>query len=260
MQVVEMNELIRARMLRGVLSMFLLSIVGMPSATPQENPPVRQVTMLTFVHDFLQVFYPELISKGHTLTFAVHGPADDSWSELAGAYFTVKPERPPDYGLVRLGPNGLIPETRPDPEKVLLDGSIWLPPLEHGSRIQEVHATCEGATKLAALRKLVELHPEWSNDQAVNALKRQGARFGPDNKKAFVSTLPFDKTERFLGRLTITSVQFNHLEERREGNFAASTLDWTVSADALFSDGTKAKYVFGFEPYEGKLTLLVRID
>jgi hypothetical protein len=72
-------------------------------------------------------------------------------------------------------------------------------------------------------------------------------------------TLPFDKTERFFGRLKITSVEFQHLQEERDGNFAGGALCWNVRADALFSDGTSAKYAFDFEPYEGKLTLVLRI-
>jgi hypothetical protein len=249
----------RAGLIHRILLMLWLCIVGMPSAFSQQNPPFRQVTVLTFVRDFLQVFYPALISKGHTLTLSVQHPADSSRSEISGVYFTVKSERLGDYGVVRYGPTGPIPETRPDPESVLLDGSIWLPPLKRGSRIQEVHTTSPSAKKLEALRNLVESRPEWSDDQAVSALKKDGARFGPDKKKAFMGSLPFDKTERFFGRLEITSVEFQHLQEGRDGNSAVTALCWKARADALFSEGTSARYTFDFEPYEGKLTFLMRI-
>ncbi len=228
-------------------SPILVSATVAPPVFSQENPPVKQATVLTFVHDFLEVFYPELVKKGNTLTLAVHHPAEVSWNEISGVYFTVKPERPPDYGVVRYGPNGPISKTRPDPESVLLDGTVWLPPLKHGSRIQEVQASNEGAMKLDALRHLVELRHDWSDDQSVDTLIKQGARFGPAQKNAFISTLPLAKSQRFLGRLKIVSVEFQHL-------------DWTVRADALFLDGTKAKYIFEFEPYEGKLISLNRLD
>jgi len=238
--------------------MLLLCIIGMPSAFPQQNPPLSQETVLTFVHDFLQVFYPDLISKGHMLKLSVYHPADSSWREIAGVYFTVNPERPPDYGLVRFGPNGPIPETRPDPESVLLDGSIWLPPLKNGSRILQVQATTMGEKKLDALRKLVKSHPEWSGEQAVSVLMGDGARFGPEEKKAFISTLPLDKMERFLGRIKITSVDFRYPPKGRDEHTPVLDLCWDVDADVLFSDGTSAKYVFTFEPYGGKLTYLWR--
>jgi hypothetical protein len=255
-----MTKSLRAKCGVGVRAMLLLLSLGIPSGLAQQNPPVKQDTVLTFVHDFLQVFYPELISKDHTLRLSVYHPADTSWSEISGVYFTVNPERPPDYGNIRYGPNGPIPETRPDPESILLDGSIWLPQLEHGSRIQQVVASSPDAKKLERLRARIESHPEWSDEQAISALKKDGARFGPDEKEAFVRTLPFDKAERFFGHLKITSVDFKHLLEGRSGNFAVTALSWSVSADALFSDGTTAKYFFDFEPYEGKLTLLTRRD
>lgn len=240
----------------------LLFALGMPTALAQRNPPASQETVLTFVHDFLQVFYPELLSKGHRLELSVVHPAEDSWRENAGVYFTVTPDKPPNYGF--RGPlNGEpIPEDRPDPDSVLLSGDVWLPPIEHGSRIQQVDTSPEGANerKLTTLRELVQSHPEWSDDQVVRALKDAGARFGPDEKQAFVDSLPLVNAERFLGTLKVTSVEFRHLQDGRNGSFAASALDWTVRANAHFSDGTEAEYVFGFEPFEGKLIFLERLE
>jgi hypothetical protein len=242
--------------------MVLLCVLEMPIAFAQQNPPVSQDTVLTFAHDFLRVFYPELISRGHRLRLSITHPADDSWRGISGVYFTILPERPSDYGVPRYQNGRLAPENKPDPETILLDGSIWLPPHERGSRIREVNLSSGsgGERKLKILRKLIESHPEWSDEQAVKALKQDGASFGPDEKLSFINTLPFDKAEPFLGRLRVTSVEFNHLQRERVENFAGATMDWTVSADAFFSDGTSGKYVFNFEPYQGKLTLLTRLD
>jgi hypothetical protein len=252
-----MTQSLRAKLAGRVGGMILLLTLGISTTLAQLNPPLSQETVLTFVHDFLQAFYPDLISKGHMLKLSVYHPAEVSWLEISGVDFTVNPERPPDYGLVRFGPNGPIPETRPNPESVLLEGDIWLPPLKNGSRIQQVHATTMGEKKLDALRKLVKSHPEWSDEQAVSALMRDGARFGPEEKKAFISTLPLDKMERFLGRIKITSVDFRYPPQGRNEHTSVD-LSWDVTADVLFSDGTSARYVFSFEPYEGRLTYLWR--
>jgi hypothetical protein len=255
-----MKIFLRARVINNFLLTSMLYIVATPSASSQQNLPIHQVTVLTFVHDFLQVFYPELISKGHALKLAVHHPADTTWSEISGVFFTVTPERPPDYGLVISGPNGQIPETRPDPDSILLDGSIWLPPLEHGSRVQQVLTTPESAheQKLTAFRNLVESHPEWSDEHAISALKQAGARFGPDDKDAFLRTLPLDKMERFLGHLKVTSVEFSHLQSGVEHYRTLGRLDWSVHVEAQFSDGTSSDYQLVFEPFQGKLTMLSR--
>jgi hypothetical protein len=96
--------------------------------------------------------------------------------------------------------------------------------------------------------------------QALNPLKEAGARFGPDDKAAFVSAINLRKAERFLGALEVSSVEFNHLGSEHVGSFAATKLDWTVRADGYFSDGTKAQYVFEFGPFGGSLTFLSQGD
>jgi hypothetical protein len=248
-------------MTKSIRATFFLCALGLPAVFAQQNPPVSQETVLTFVHDFLQVFYPELISKGHRLKLSVLHPADSSWREISGVYFTVTPESPPDYG-VPLSQNGkMVPETRPDPKTVLLDGNIWLPPLEHGSRIQQVVVSeSPHREKLEILCKLVRLHPEWTESQAVSALKQAGARFGPDDKEAFINSLPFDKTEKFLGRLKISSVDFNLVRPDSTNEFGMVSMDWSVRAEASFPDGGSGIYLFVFEPFDGKLTMLSRTN
>jgi len=241
-----MAKSIRTKLKLRFRLMFLLWVLGTAPAFAQQNPPVCQETVLTYVHDFLEVFYPELFGKGQRLKLSVIHPADSSWREISGVYFTVLPPSPANYGLVRHGPNGPIREERPDPEGVLLNGSMWLPPLKHGSRIQQVITSSE-SPELKTLRELVESHPDWSDNQVASALKQAGARFGTEEKKAFISILPFGKTERFLGHLKITSVELRKLY-------------WRVEAEAHFSYGTSARYIFTFEPFEGKLTSLDRMS
>ena len=85
------------------IALLMLVSVCLITRTPvvgaQRNLPITQETVLTFVHDFLQVFYPELITKGHRLKLSVLHPADDSWQVISGVYFTVLPAHPPDYGF-----------------------------------------------------------------------------------------------------------------------------------------------------------------
>jgi hypothetical protein len=155
---------------------FLLFAIAVPTAFSQENLLIAQDTVLTFVHDFLQVFYPELISRGHRLKLSVMHPADSSWREMVGVYFTVMPESPPDYEPSHCQNGKFIPEVRSDPNSVLLDGNIWLPLLEHGSRVQLVLTSPDSANeqKLTAFRNLVESHPEWSDEQAIIAPQASG--------------------------------------------------------------------------------------
>jgi hypothetical protein len=252
---------IAAKLVCGFRVSILLTALGIPTAFAQQDPAVSQETVLTYVHDFLQVFYPELLSKEHTLKLCVNHPADDSWREITGVYFTVTHERAPDYGVPRFSNGQRIPEDRPDPNTILLAGSIWLPLLEHRNRIQEMHTSAEGAVnlKFANFRSLVQSHPEWTDAEAVIELKKEGARFGPNDKEAFVQALPMRAADRFLGSLKIMSVEFKHLADNSDGNFALTAFDWAVRCEAKSADGTTVVYVFGFEPFEGKLTSLFRI-
>ncbi|MGB7285248.1 MAG: hypothetical protein WBE13_23525 [Candidatus Acidiferrum sp.] len=247
-------------MKKSIRAIFLFCAFGVPTVIAQQNPPVSQETVLTFVHDLLQVFYPELISKGHRLKLSVLHPADASWREISGVYFTVFPDSPPDYGVPRYMNGQLAPEVRPDPNTILLDGRVWLPPLKQGSRVQEVFVNEEAnKQKLETLCKSVESHSDWSDAQVISALKQAGARFGPDDKAAFIRSLPFDKTERFLGHIRITSVEFRLSRPDPTNRFGLVSMFWSVRAVAQFSDGSSSDYIFAFEPFEGKLTLLSRM-
>jgi hypothetical protein len=242
----EMSKSIKTGLVFLPLLAALLS--GASSALPQERIPVSQETILTFAHDLLQVFYPELFNKNHRVSFCVTTPGDNPWVEIPGVYFTVTPA---DVNPLQklISPH---PETT---DHILLGGLIWLPPMQYG-RVQELRAYSDAVheQQLDALRNLVESHPEWSDAQAADALKKAGARFGPSDKEAFINSLPFSKTERFLGRLKIESVDFEYPDPKRTGEFASGALIWIVRAVGELPDGTHPRYGFSFEPFEGKLT------
>jgi hypothetical protein len=213
---------------------------------------VLNKTILTFAHDVLQVFYPELLDKNHRLTLCITAPGDDTWLEMGGVYFTVTPER--------VVPVEKLISSRPQTtDHVVLGGYIWLPPRELG-RVQELRANSDGVHEheLEDVRRLVGSHSEWSDAQIGNALKQAGARFGPDDKEAFVDSLPLNKAERFLGKLKIASVEFTYPKRQPSGRMPVPALIWTVQADAVLPDGTHPQYSFDFEPFGGKLIALVQ--
>ena len=107
--------------------------------------------------------------------------------------------------------NKLISSDPQTTDHVILGASFWLPPIEYG-RVHEFHAYSDAVHQQQRdlLHHLVASHAEWSNTQIANALKQAGARFGPDDKEAFVKSLPLNKVERFLGKIKITSVEFDY--------------------------------------------------
>ncbi len=240
---------------RTFILLLCLTIALLSVAVPlfsQQSIPVKQETILTFTHDFLQIFYPEFFDKNHRLSLGITAPADDPWLEMGGVYFAITEEKViPLEKLVNSHPQTT--------DHIILGGSIWLPPLEYG-RVQELHSHSDAVheQQLRTLRGLLQKHPGWSNAQIASALKEAGAHFGPHDQEAFVNSLPLGKAERFLGKLKITSVEFAYPQHGSSGRPAAVGLIWIVNADAELPDGTHPRYVFTFEPFEGKLTDLVQ--
>jgi hypothetical protein len=87
------------------------------------------------------------------------------------------------------------------------------------------------------------------------ALKRAGAKYGLEDKGAFVKALPFVKLEPFLGKLSISSVR---LEGSGPDDDVRSSEwpDWTVLAKAQRGD-RQLTIEMTFEPFKGDLTSLI---
>jgi len=212
-----------------------------------------QGNTFAITRDTLKAFYPEIFGNGRYVSFSVGQPVDnDSWGEFFGFQFKV----------TRFGPGvswnpTFDPKTgqmRPTPDNTtFLEGSSWIG--YHGEILRFlVGGDLAHSQQNEAIRKLVESHPEWSEDQAIRALKEAGARYGPAEKEQFVSALHLDRAEKFLGRLSIKLVEFDGVSPDHVGNFARFT--WIVQAIGEFPDGTHQTHGFSFEPFEGKLISL----
>jgi hypothetical protein len=98
-------------------------------------------------------------------------------------------------------------------------------------------------------------HPDWSDTQVVKALKDAGAKYGPDDREAFLRSLPLKTLEPFTGHLDVVSADFGvrlpaSLDEEESG----FDLTWAVEAKWRSRDGhLEADYFLLFEPFDGAL-------
>lgn len=239
---------------RAVLYTVMLGLtaLGLGPRTPGQSPPADQKNLFTLTQSILKAFYPELFARGLYLNVSTGQPADDDWwGEFSGFDFNVRRFSPgtsfnPTF-------NATTGERISTPENTMfLEGRTWVG--RDGRIIQFfVRGELAHSRQNDAMHKLVESHPEWSAEQDVAALKRAGARYGPNDKQHFARSLHLDRAENVLGKLKIELLEFRTVANpQHDGSFAS--LSWVVHADAQLPDGTCGRYVFGFEPFDGKLT------
>jgi hypothetical protein len=101
------------------------------------------------------------------------------------------------------------------------------------------------------LAKELNKHGEWSDAQLISQLKAAGAKFGPNDREAFIRALPLKVLEPLTGRLEIVDATF---WARYDTPSRDVSLTWTVITKWLSDDGRyQAEYFLYFEPFEGAL-------
>jgi len=104
----------------------------------------------------------------------------------------------------------------------------------------------------------VDRHPDWSDARITAALNEAGAKYGADHKAEFLRALPLEELKPFVGgELKLTSVEF-HVRLGTSGTTKAAGLTWLVRARWHSPDGREADCTMAFEPFEGRLTMLIR--
>jgi hypothetical protein len=236
-------RLIKAAILLAICFFFLF-----PSQLSSQSQVSGRNDTLAFVRDFLAFFYPGVMKKGNQLVVGISHPADSSWQEIHGVYFKVIP-------FTGNEPNPLADgETK----TTLLKGIFWLSPKPRYDRVLQLIISSEAVRgdELASFRHLVESHPEWTSEQCIQALKSAGAHYGPDQKEEFLKAIRLNQAERFLGKITVRSVEFNGPGSASDRMISESSFQWTIVADTEFPDGSHSQCTLTFEPFEGRLKFL----
>jgi hypothetical protein len=101
-----------------------------------------------------------------------------------------------------------------------------------------------------AFSAFIDRHPKWSQRQLAVALKNAGARFGPENRTAFLRRIPLRELERFLGKnLKLERVWFSFNEPGSGRGRSA----WAVHLLGTGPAGKPSNYFLVFEPFDGRL-------
>lgn len=224
----------------------LLAGTGLTSLFGQTEPPS---TILT-AQQFTMALFPELDGKGNIMTVRISGTFETAWTHLPPFDLEVWKTDPGHPAHIQTMP----PPNHEHDEKPLLGAYFSFEPDGAIQSISFAGAQTTFGRENKKLQNLVQSHPEWTTKQAVQALKSAGAKYGPDDLEDFKRAIPVTQLERFLGKLTVKSVEFRSLAEDRVGWFVR--LLWEVDVEAQREDGHLVPYSMSFEPFQGKLILL----
>ncbi len=237
---------------RRTLRITALMIIAYLLWPALEALPETKPDNFVFAQEFLQIFYPDLSGDNRFLSFSFYTAFGSFTPPPTELGFSVT-EGIPAPGNFKIHADSTGTQAMP---RALLTGLFLINdeglrqyfgggnPIVHEDENEKIRA-------------LVESHPEWSESQAVEALKKAGARYyDPSNKESFTKSVPIYQLEKLFGPLTIKSIEFESLAPEHVGSFAL--LDWVVKAEVK-KNGKSSIIAMNFEPFEGKLTVLTRI-
>jgi len=259
-----LNEVVRKR----VLSLLLLTAICSFAVTSAQESAPPTPDYLAIVTNFLRAFYPELSNKNYFLTYETDLYYDKPSSPFGGLLHVSVGNVPRGYDVP--DPGSKCPPGAVQTQRVASGGFVEgnCPPpignrqfLSAGFHFDEqghlawFNAEGPATTNLDAKAALVKANGAGEGPQTVTAMKRLGAKYGPDDREEFLKNLPVAKLDNFLGKLNIVSVNFAPYLEADRSNFTDKML-WEVRAEVKRSDGTSASYFLEFEQYEGNLVTL----
>jgi hypothetical protein len=235
-----------------LVAAFLAAAVPARSQTGRPRDPNSAIAL---IRGFVESVYPEIIGQDRYMRISIGQSVDRSWLEVYGVGFEIE-TIPPGVSFSPSFDRETGKQTSPPQNETLLSGQLQF---DGDGNVENlwVDSALTNGKQNDALHHLVQAHPEWPEAKSYDELKKAGALYGPAEKEQFVKALHIDRFEKLLGRLTVTSVEFDGLTREHVGSF--SMLDWRVNADADPGNGTHASYVFTFEPFGGRFVGLLRL-
>lgn len=242
---VEVNRKSSSRVLLAIVALFIVPILCVAAFAKRWDDYDR----LHAIERFLGAIYPELQQGGGFITlqseeFNVKSGINQASGTLSLFFVQCWPgSGVPGGGEKPLHPhcNGFIGSVGSDFLHIILETGPAKFPIRRfyaqGKFVDE---------KQSALLAEVKAHPEWKEREKLEALRRTGAaKFGPENKEAFLKSVPADVIYQFSGcRLNLRNTTFGV----DSGWVIQGMHRWHKKDDPCHAN---------FEPFEGKL---VNID
>jgi len=101
---------------------------------------------------------------------------------------------------------------------------------------------------------IVNAHPEWTDEQDLEAARKLGMRFGPEKKAELLRILPLKELSSVYGPLQITEAEFR-VTGKKEPESSFADLHWYVTAKHVGAP-QKLQLQILVEPFHGKIVAI----
>jgi hypothetical protein len=102
--------------------------------------------------------------------------------------------------------------------------------------------------------ELMQSHPDWTDEEALGAIRKAGLRFGPTDEGKLLRQLPLKELGGIYGPLRIQRVEFALMREHeKDADWWFTELEWDISAKVL---GTNKTLQITVDPFTGRIFAL----
>lgn len=106
-----------------------------------------------------------------------------------------------------------------------------------------------GSKQIHEAWDVINAHPEWTDEQDLEAARKVGMRFGPEKKPDLLRILPLKELSGIYGPLQITKATFK-VAGLKEAETSFADLHWFITARRV---GTQKTMQIMVEPFQGKI-------
>jgi hypothetical protein len=243
-------------------AVILLSVLLLPAAASAAEECGSLDRLITAAR-LVRAVYPELKGKEASVAFSegtggpVSGPID-------ARFLSIKVDKPLFH----------TPEKHSEPEEMApsptaIRGKLELPQylsidfMVWGS---SPHIVCRPvhllnnttSPMLEAARAEINSHPSWTDADALEAAKRHGLRYGPNDKQALLELIPLRELGTFFGTLRVKRTKFTVTSEhKKDATHSFASLSWVITAEEV---GTTRALEISVEPFQGAIVGLSEGD
>lgn len=238
---------------RSVMFQIVVAIMSLVLALPGicQTSAKHWTSPFVEAQKFLLAIYPDLAGKQYLMDAETYASLEVDWVSV--------PPFEIQIGPAARGHMDLIPDAKGTVHRVerkpVLTASFQF---DRENTLESASVRSAELTlypKSDRMRSMVDAHQNWSDEQISSALKRAGAKFGPDEREALLEVIPLKALEPFIGTFHVDSAEFRLRHQQKPESLAE--LYWVVLGHSEMADGRQIRWQLLFEPFDGKLT---RVD